>query len=181
MNTKLATHTADLRIASMDTPVGELLLALNGRALCAVHFVDGKTSIWPIVARRFGADAELTKLEVPHPAVDALRAYFDGRLDALEAIEVDPEGTPFQQRVWSELRRIPVGRTASYADIAQRIGAPKAYRAVARANATNPIGVVIPCHRVIGADGALRGYGGGVERKAWLLAHEGAVGPAAQA
>ena len=158
----------------MESPVGTILMAFNGPALCALHFTEGKTSVWPVIARRFGPDAELVDMPGRHPTIDALRAYFDGKLNVLEGIQVDPAGTLFQLQVWRQLRKIPVGRTASYAEIAKRVGAPNAFRAVARANATNPIGIVIPCHRVIGADGALRGYGGGVERKAWLLAHEGA-------
>jgi methylated-DNA-[protein]-cysteine S-methyltransferase len=102
----------------------------------------------------------------------ALVAYFDGDVDALEAIEVEVAGTTFQQRVWCALRRIPVGATASYIDIARELGAPGASRAVGAANASNPVGVIVPCHRVVRADGSLGGYGGGVERKRWLLRHE---------
>jgi methylated-DNA-[protein]-cysteine S-methyltransferase len=86
---------------------------------------------------------------------------------------VDPGGTPFQRRVWDELRRIPAGSTVSYSELARRLDAPKAVRAVAAANGSNPVAIVIPCHRVVAADGRLWGYGGGLERKAWLLAHEG--------
>ena len=159
-------------VTSMGSPVGELLLAFNDGNLCALHFVDGTTSVWPVIARRFGPDAEVTELRGGHETVDALRAYFAGQVGALAAVKVDAAGTPFQQRVWRELRKVAPGRTASYSQIAKRAAAPSAVRAVARANATNPIGIVIPCHRIIGADGALRGYGGGVERKKWLLEHE---------
>ncbi len=102
-------------------------------------------------------------------------AYFDGELGALDTIEVDPGGSPFQARVWQALRKIEVGGTRSYQELAASIGQPTAARAVARANATNPIPLVIPCHRVIHADGSLSGYGGGVERKRWLLRHEAAA------
>lgn len=167
------THT--FHTTSLDSPVGRIALAFEGETLRALRFDGMQSTVASLLARQFGAEARIVESSAAHPAVDALRAYFEGDLAALDAIAVDPAGTPFQQRVWRELRRIPIGQTASYAQIAQRIGAPTSFRAVARANATNPIGVVIPCHRVIGADGALRGYGGGVERKRWLLAHERAI------
>jgi O-6-methylguanine DNA methyltransferase len=103
---------------------------------------------------------------------DRLVAYLGGALDALETIAVAPQGTPFQVAVWSELRKIPVGETISYAQLARAIGRPSAVRAVAGANGRNPVAIVIPCHRVIGADGTLTGYGGGLDRKRWLLGHE---------
>jgi methylated-DNA-[protein]-cysteine S-methyltransferase len=103
--------------------------------------------------------------------------YFGGDLRALDAVPCDPGGTPFQARVWKALRTIPVGTTWSYGALARRIGDPKAVRAVGFANGSNPIAVVIPCHRVIGSNGTLVGYGGGLERKHWLLAHEGALPP----
>ncbi|MEX2225920.1 MAG: methylated-DNA--[protein]-cysteine S-methyltransferase [Dehalococcoidia bacterium] len=172
MRTNPPSHATIIQVTTFASPVGEITFAMDGPALCALKFAGGRTSVWPALARRYGPDVELAEASARHPAVVALLAYFDGDLDALDAIEVSAGGTPFQQRVWQTLRAIPVGQTASYADIAHRIGAPKAFRAVARANATNPVGIVIPCHRVIGADGALRGYGGGLERKAWLLEHE---------
>jgi methylated-DNA-[protein]-cysteine S-methyltransferase len=175
MNTITQPNTDMLQLAAMQSPVGEITIAMRGPALCALKFDGSRTSASVALARRFGASTEFEEAPSGHPALAALRAYFDGDLHALEAIAVDPGGTPFQQRVWRELRNIPVGRTASYADIARRVGAPKGFRAVARANATNPVGIVIPCHRVIGADGALRGYGGGLDRKAWLLDHERAA------
>jgi methylated-DNA-[protein]-cysteine S-methyltransferase len=101
-------------------------------------------------------------------------AYFGGELRALDAIEVDPGGSPFQREVWKALRTIGAGETRSYQELASAVGRPSASRAVARANATNPIPVVIPCHRVIHSDGSLAGYGGGIERKRWLLRHEAA-------
>jgi methylated-DNA-[protein]-cysteine S-methyltransferase len=108
-------------------------------------------------------------------AVAALEAYFAGDLGALDDVTVAPAyGSSFQRHVWKALRSIPIGETASYADIALEVGVPGAGRAVGRANATNPIAVVVPCHRVIRSDGSLGGYGGGLVRKRWLLAHEGA-------
>ncbi len=112
----------------------------------------------------------------PHGAAEALLAWLAGDLTALDRVPVDPPGTPFQRAVWAELRRIPAGTTLSYGDLAVRMGDPAATRAVARANAQNPVGLFIPCHRVIGTDGRLTGYAGGLHRKRWLLAHEGAPG-----
>jgi len=105
----------------------------------------------------------------------ALRRYFEGDLEALEGVAVDTAGTPFQERVWSRLRKIPPGHTVSYAELARSIGRPSAVRAAAGANGRNPVSLVIPCHRVIASDGKLGGYGGGLERKRWLLTHEGAL------
>jgi methylated-DNA-[protein]-cysteine S-methyltransferase len=90
-------------------------------------------------------------------------------------LEIDTDGTPFQEKVWSRLRKIPAGATLSYAQLARAVGKPSAVRAVAGANARNPVSVVVPCHRVIASDGKLAGYGGGIPRKRWLLAHEGAI------
>jgi methylated-DNA-[protein]-cysteine S-methyltransferase len=103
---------------------------------------------------------------------ESLAAYFAGDVDRLDEIPVRSDGSSFQQRVWAALREIPAGETVSYVDLARTIGAPGAPRAVGRANATNPIGVIVPCHRVVRADGTIGGYGGGVERKRWLLTHE---------
>ena len=132
---------------------------------------------------RAGEDGRLTDLYLRHenraPAgggpFDAVReqldAYFAGELEAFD-LDLDPRGTPFQQRVWAELTRIPFGETISYSELAHRLGDPKLVRAVGLANGRNPISIVIPCHRVIGANGSLVGYGGGLDRKRWLLQHE---------
>ena len=104
-----------------------------------------------------------------------MSAYLNGRLDALDDIPVDTAGTSFQRRVWDALRSIPVGETRSYTAIAAGIGRPDAPRAVGSANGRNPVALIVPCHRVIAADGRLAGYAGGLERKRWLLAHEGAT------
>ena len=112
------------------------------------------------------------------PAVRAvLSRYFSGECAALESIGVELNGTGFQKKVWQALRRIPSGSTISYAELARRIGEPSAVRAVGAANGANPVALVVPCHRVIGSDGSLTGYGGGLERKRWLLVHEGVVAP----
>lgn len=106
----------------------------------------------------------------------AFRAYFAGDLAAIDALPIADFGTPFQRLVWRSLRKVPAGRTMSYGAFARRIGKPAAIRAVGAANGANPICIAVPCHRLIGADGALVKYGGGLERKRWLIAHEKSVG-----
>ena len=163
-----------LRVAETDSPVGRLKLVVREDRLCGLSFEGRWSGLQRFIDCRFGAAAF-------RPVADAgeisglLEAYFDGELDALEHVPVDAGGSPFQQRVWSELRRIAVGRTTSYSELARTIGQPTAARAVATANAQNPLAIVIPCHRVIHADGSISGYGGGQERKRWLLRHEGAI------
>ena len=115
--------------------------------------------------------------EIPGPlkeAVDQIKAYFKGDLKTFN-LTLNPKGTDFQQRVWKELQKIPCGRTVSYLEVANALGDGKAIRAVAAANGKNPLWIVIPCHRVIGKDGSLTGYAGGLWRKEWLLNHEHAV------
>jgi methylated-DNA-[protein]-cysteine S-methyltransferase len=162
-----------LELAERRSPIGDLLLFARGGALCALAFADGRHAIRPWLERRFGP-IDLRMTADPAGAASALDRYFDGDLHALDALGVDTGGTPFQQRVWSALRAIPVGAAVSYSALARTIGAPTAVRAVAAANGANPVAIVVPCHRVIGADGSLTGYGGGLARKRWLLAHEGA-------
>ena len=126
-----------------------------------------------LLRRHYGCD---DTLPVPASTVirDALDAYFEGDLEALSQIEWETNGSVFQRQVWHALFDIPAGRTMSYAALAAHIGRPAAVRAVGLANGANPVGIVVPCHRVIGANGKLTGYGGGIARKAWLLEHEGA-------
>lgn len=155
------------------SPVGWLRLFAQEGQLVGLEFEKGDRDPRAGLVRRFPeATFEEAGLE---GQCDALRRYFDGDIHALDALRCDPGGTPFQARVWRALRTIPVGRTWSYATLAREIGDPKAVRAVGFANGANPIAIVIPCHRVIGADGSLVGYGGGLERKRFLLAHEGAL------
>jgi methylated-DNA-[protein]-cysteine S-methyltransferase len=155
---------------TMPSPVGELLLVGGTAGLMHVHFETWR------YGRAVGDDWEYSPGEMAEVRAQ-LEAYFAGELTTF-TVDLAPHGTPFQQRVWSELRRIPYGETMSYRELAQRIGDPRAVRAVAGANARNPIAIIVPCHRVIGADGSLTGFGGGLERKRWLLEHEGAGAPA---
>lgn len=152
-----------------DSPVGRLLLTANDDALTGVLFSDG---------RRVPAIEADWRERSDHPVLRAaarqLDEYFSGRRKAFD-LPLAPEGTPFQRDVWEALRAIPYGETQSYGDVARRIGRPKAVRAVGAANGANPISIVVPCHRVIGADGSLTGYGGGLPRKKRLLALEQAA------
>ncbi|GJQ29355.1 MAG: hypothetical protein HBSAPP03_12390 [Phycisphaerae bacterium] len=120
------------------------------------------------------AEADPNAADLVHAARDQLAEYFSGTRRAFD-IPLDPAGTAFQRRVWDALQAIPAGETRSYADVAREIGSPSAVRAVGAANGANPIAIVIPCHRVIASDGSLHGYGGGLERKRWLLGFEGAA------
>jgi methylated-DNA-[protein]-cysteine S-methyltransferase len=158
-----------LRLDRVSTPVGELLIAATDTCVCAVAF-DSDVS----VLRRFG-NASIVDQPDPLGASSRLRAYFEGDLRALDGLPVDTGGTPFQRSVWDALRRIPAGATLSYGRLAALLGRPTATRAVGLANGSNPVAIVVPCHRVIGADGSLTGYGGGLDRKRWLLEHEGVL------
>jgi methylated-DNA-[protein]-cysteine S-methyltransferase len=161
----------NLRVDEIETPIGKLRLVATDEALCAVAFADRLNGLEDELRRRF-AGARLQREPNPLGASACLKAYFAGELLALDALQVDTGGTPFQRKVWRALRNIGVGRTTSYSEVARAVGSPSAVRAVGAANGANPIPIVIPCHRVIGADGSLCGYGGGLERKRWLLRHE---------
>jgi len=164
-----------LEIAELGTPIGTLVLVVRDGRVCALEFGER----WPrrrrLLERRFGG-LELRATTDPAGVASRLARYFEGDVRALDDIPVDVTGTPFQRKVWTALREIAPGAVASYQQIARRIGAPTAVRAVGAANGANPVAIVVPCHRVIGADGQLTGYAGGLDRKRWLLAHEGARG-----
>ena len=164
----------ELQTRNVRSPIGALSLYASGPALVALALAGGDQETRRWLGRRFG-DFRVRPASDPAGAASALRAYFAGELTALDRIEVDPGGTPFQRSVWSELRRIPPGTTLSYASLAARVRRPKAMRAVGAANGSNPIPLVLPCHRVVSADGTLCGYGGGLEAKRWLLIHEKAL------
>jgi methylated-DNA-[protein]-cysteine S-methyltransferase len=156
------------RVAS---PVGTLLLVTSETALVALDFGDYDERMHRLLHAHHGP-VELHEARERLGIRDALDAYFAGDFNALAAIPTITNGTPFQEVVWQALRTIAPGTTTSYGELARRIGKPQAMRAVGLANGANPIGIVVPCHRVIGANGTLTGYGGGLPRKQWLLAHE---------
>jgi methylated-DNA-[protein]-cysteine S-methyltransferase len=172
--------TMRLLVDRMTSPVGPLTLASDGRALIAIEFGDEDHRLHPMLTKRFGALPDLIDADDPQGFTSAMRAYFDGELNVIDTLPVDGGGTDFQKRVWVALRDIPCGATESYGGLATRLGMRNSMRAVGLANGANPISVVVPCHRVIGANGSLTGYGGGIERKRWLLAHEGALPGSAQ-
>lgn len=172
--TPSATLLGLLEYTVVESPIGPLTIFAGSGRLMGVEFGDNRADFDAEWLRRRLAGV-IKQHPDPAGAVSALRAYFAGDLQALETLTVDPMGTPFQLRVWTALRSVPAGRTASYRDIAYAIGAPTSTRAVGAANGANPIAIVVPCHRIIGSGGSLVGYGGGLERKRWLLQHEGVL------
>ncbi len=161
-----------LTLDRLASPVGEILVVVDADGVVrALDFHDFEDRLRRLLRRHYG-DVALTSGRAPEPVRQAVAAYFGGDLSAFDAVTVKTGGTEFQRTVWAALRAIPAGETRSYGQLAAAIGAPKAVRAVGLANGANPVGVIVPCHRVIGANGTLTGYAGGVERKRWLLAHE---------
>ena len=160
-----------IEIAIVHTPIDALTLAARDGRLCLLHFGEREVPVRQQLHRWYPGEI-IEQGRDPAGAATALAKYFSGQLDALLPIDVELNGTPFQQRVWTALRAVKAGRTASYADIAREIGAASAVRAVGAANGANPVAIVVPCHRIIGSDGSLTGYGGGLKRKEWLLRHE---------
>jgi methylated-DNA-[protein]-cysteine S-methyltransferase len=157
-----------------DTPTGWMLIVTDAeQRLRAAEWEDKAHRMERSLRLHYGESGfQLQAARARSPARLALEAYFEGDLAALETIGTQTRGTDFQRQVWSALRKIPVGTTVSYGQLAATIGRPAAVRAVGAANGANPIPVIVPCHRVIGADASLTGFGGGLERKRWLLAHE---------
>lgn len=163
----------DLTCETIETPIGDLVLIADGnRALRMVEFADCRHRMDRWLGRRSGFSRLVVEGKVPEAIKAAFAAYFDGDLAALDQIPVELDGTAFQNEVWSALRQIAPGRTLAYGAFAERLGRPQSARAVGHANGANPRSIVVPCHRLVGADGALTNYGGGIERKRWLLEHE---------
>ncbi len=162
-----------LWLERMASPISRLLLVTDSEGvLRALEFADCETRLHRLLREHYG-DYTLREGAAPIALTRALEAYFNGRIDVLAGVEVATGGTSFQRKVWRALRAIPTGRTISYGQLAASLGNAKASRAVGSANGANPIAIVVPCHRVIGANGALSGYAGGLRRKRWLLDHEG--------
>ena len=157
----------------VDTPIGAMLLLADDACLRVLEFEDQAHRLDDWVRHRFGRP-ELVDARNPLGLATMLGDYFTGRLEAIDGMAAHAGGTPFQEAVWGALRRIPAGQTRTYGALAAELGRPAAQRAVGAANGRNPLAVVVPCHRLVGADGSLTGYGGGIRRKRWLLAHEGA-------
>jgi methylated-DNA-[protein]-cysteine S-methyltransferase len=169
MRRKSQNHDKEWAVYLADTPVGPLRLCFTARGLTALEFAGEGSVSAP------EPDSPPPRLQ---PFIEAakreLSAYFNGGSTDFAALTLDPRGTSFQLRVWQELRRIPWGQTISYKELARRAGSPTGFRAVGQANGANPIPLIIPCHRVIAAGGGLGGYSSGLDRKLWLLRHEGA-------
>ena len=163
----------------IDSPIGAMLVVHDaGKCVRAIEFHDHEVRLRQLLRLHYGEEGRgytLQARRAPEPIRQAFAWYFAGELTALDDIPVATAGTPFQRAVWQALRKIRPGTTMSYGGLAQLLGCPKAVRAVGLANGANPVSLIVPCHRVIGSDGSLTGYGGGIERKRWLLAHEGAL------
>lgn len=162
-----ATMNDTMLSTRITSPIGTLALVSNGTALTRLSIADGEAAA--------EADVPAESDPVLAAAREQLDAYFDMRLTQFD-LPLELRGTEFQQRVWESLRVIPFAQTISYAELARRVGNPKAVRAVGAANGRNPLMIIVPCHRVIGADGSLTGFGGGIDRKRWLLDHETRAG-----
>lgn len=166
------TTKTELATATLKSPIGDLRLAASDEGLVAVVFPNEKKK--RVFADTKGSAAAQAHLKA---GMTALKEYFAGKRKDFRDVRLAPEGTDFQKSVWKALQKIPFGATKSYADIARAIGNPKAMRAVGLANGKNPIPIIVPCHRVIGANGALTGFGGGIPTKKALLEHEGVTTP----
>ncbi|MDP3242440.1 MAG: methylated-DNA--[protein]-cysteine S-methyltransferase [Reyranella sp.] len=167
----------DFRIDRLATPVGELVIVADGDGrLRTIDWTDHETRMRRLLDRYYGRGRyTISPARDPGGLTKAMRMYFEGDIAVIDTLPVETTGTPFQRSVWLALRKIRRGTTISYAELARRIGNPRAVRAAGLANGQNPIGIVVPCHRVIGSNGTLTGYGGGLPRKKWLLEHEGAL------
>jgi methylated-DNA-[protein]-cysteine S-methyltransferase len=164
-----------LRLDRLTTPIGESLIVTDeAGCLRAFDWADRESSMARLLRLHYGSMAPEPGA-APGTITRLLRRYFDGDVGCLAAIDWRTAGTPFQHAVWVGLTTIAPGETLSYGALAAQLGCPTSVRAVGLANGSNPISVVVPCHRVIGANGSLTGYGGGIERKRWLLSHEGAA------
>lgn len=161
-----------LQLERWTSPISPLLLVTDGEGILrALEFADHEARMHRLLREHYGGYA-LTEGAAPASLTQALEGYFAGNVETLSGIPVATAGTPFQREVWKALRSIPAGATMSYGQLAAQLGDAEGSRAVGAANGSNPIAIVVPCHRVIGADGSLTGYAGGLPRKRWLLEHE---------
>lgn len=163
---------SDLLLDRLASPLGDMQIVWERDGpIRAVDFLDYEDRMRRLL-KRYCGDVAPSGGKIPSKTARAFDAYFAGRFSALDELAIATNGTAFQHSVWRVLKTIPPGNTASYGSVAVQLGKPKASRAVGRANGDNPIAIIIPCHRLVGSDGAITGYGGGVERKRWLLDHE---------
>lgn len=171
------TEHLDFKVDRLATPVGELLIVADGEGnLRTIDWTDHEARMRLLLDRYYGKGRyTFSPARDPGGLTKAMRAYFKGDIAAIDTLPVETTGTQFQRSIWQALRKIPRGTTITYAELAKRIDKPKAIRAAGLANGQNPISIVVPCHRVIGSNGTLTGYGGGLPRKKWLLEHEGAM------
>jgi methylated-DNA-[protein]-cysteine S-methyltransferase len=169
-----------LHVEQLSSPLGPMVLLTDDQqTLRMLDWVDCQERMDRLLRRQYGLGQTRNLASTRRTAArDALEAYFAGDLNAIDALPVANGGTDFQRQVWAALRTIPAGQTCSYGQLAAAIDRPKAVRALGLANGANPIGIVVPCHRVIGANAALTGYGSGIARKQWLLDHEVGLVPA---
>lgn len=158
--------TRELTVCMADTPLGQIILTFTPKGLAALEFDEDEAEM------SLGPEPPSSMDPMIDEVVQQLYDFFGGAAANFRDVPLDLSGTPFQLKVWKELRRIPPGRPISYREVAQRVGSPKGYRAVGQAIAKNPVPIIIPCHRVIAAHGGLGGYSSGLDRKRWLLKHE---------
>ena len=161
----------ELQLDRITSPIDDILIVVDEGKMCALDYVDYESRMMRLLERRYGL-VRLMQVENPGGFSDRVRSYFAGEYRSLDAIPVSTGGTLFQQQVWLALRTIAPGKTMTYGQLAAQLGKPNAYRAVGATNALNPVGIVLPCHRIIGVDASLTGYAGGLDRKRWLLQHE---------
>jgi methylated-DNA-[protein]-cysteine S-methyltransferase len=168
------TERLHLFLDRLATPIGQMILVADKVGnLRVAFFAEDEEPVRRQLIQQYGPHGfVLEPAHNPHGLTDAVASYFAGNLRIIDELSVETGGTPFQREVWQALREIPCGATTSYGQLAERIGRPAAVRAVGLANGANPVAVIVPCHRVIGSNGSLTGYGGGIERKRWLLDHE---------
>jgi methylated-DNA-[protein]-cysteine S-methyltransferase len=171
----MTTSSVLLDYDECESPIGRILFASNEEGICALDYAGYESRMEGLLTRRFGS-LEFRRGADPFQLKSQLQSYFEGHLRALDNTPVSMGGTTFQEQVWKALREIPVGHTRTYGELAERLGRAQAARAVGHANSLNPVAIVVPCHRVIGASSELTGYAGGLERKEWLLRHEKSQG-----
>lgn len=170
----MAISNKALHLTKVASPIGEILLVTDGHTLVSLDYTGYEHRMMRLLEKRYGPFTLTENSNACPPDItDAINSYLAGNLTAIDTLPVDPGGTQFQSNVWHALRTIPPGTILSYGTLAQKLGNPAAVRAVGTTNSLNPISIVLPCHRVIGANGTLTGYAGGIDRKRWLLQHEG--------